>query len=145
MNKDEVQFLLAEAVVKGYITGNADTYYRNGITFSMKRWGVSDANITTYLAQASISLPADNAGKLAKIAEQRWIACFSVASESYLNLRRTRLPGIFNNGFLVNYTFPSRYRYPGNELGQNKNAYDLGVATLVPAVDDEYSKMWLLQ
>ena len=145
MNKDEVQFLLAEAVVKGYISGNADTYYRKGITYSMKRWGVKDADITTYLAQTGIALPADNPGKLAKIAEQKWIALFSVASEAYLDLRRTKLPDIFKNGNLSTYTFPLRYRYPGNELGQNKNAYDKGVATLSPAVDDEFSKIWLLQ
>ncbi len=30
-------------------------------------------------------------------------------------------------------------------VGQNKDAYDKGVATLVPAVDDEFSKIWLLQ
>lgn len=145
MNADEVQFNLAEAVVKGYITGNADTYYRNGITLSMKRWGVSDANIATYLAQASITLPADNAGKLNKIATQKWLALFLVSTETYLDLRRTQLPNIFSNGNLVNYVFPSRFRYPGNELGQNKDAYDAGVATLSPAVDNEYSKMWLLQ
>jgi hypothetical protein len=145
MNADEVQFNLAEAVVKGYITGNADTYYRNGITYSMKRWGISDADIATYLAQASIALPADNAGKLDKIATQKWLALFLVSTESYIELRRTRLPDIFNNGNLKNYVFPSRFRYPGNELGQNKNAYDAGVATLAPAVDDEYSKMWILQ
>lgn len=145
MNKDEVQFILAEAAAKGFITGNADSYYKAGIRHSMKRWGVSDADITTYLAQSAIALPGDTPGKLLKIAEQKWIALFSVASEAYLDLRRTRLPNIFSNGLLSTYTFPNRYRYPGNELGQNKNAYDQGVATLVPAVDDEYSKMWLLQ
>jgi hypothetical protein len=145
MNADEVQFNLAEAVVKGLITGNADTYYRNGITLSMKRWGVSDADIATYLAQASITLPADNPGKLEKIATQKWLALFLISTETYLDLRRTRLPNIFSNGNLVNYTFPSRFRYPGNELGQNKDAYDAGVATLSPAVDDEFSKMWILQ
>ena len=145
MNKDEVQFILAEAAVKGYITGNADTYYKAGITFSMQRWGVADADIETYLAQSSIALPADAPGKLAKIAEQKWIALFSVASEAYLDLRRTKLPNIFNNGLLSTYTFPIRYRYPGNELGQNVTAYNQGVANLVPAVDDEFSKIWLLQ
>ncbi len=145
MNKDELQFDLAEAAVKGYVTGNADTYYRAGIRFSMKRWGVSDAAITAYLAQTSIALPADNAGKLAKIATEKWVALFSVASEAYLDLRRTKLPNIFNNGNLATNPFPYRYRYPGNELGQNKAAYDKGVATLAPAVDDEFSKMWLLQ
>lgn len=145
MNKDEVQFILAESAVKGYVTGNADTYYRAGITYSMKRWGVSDAAISAYLAQSGIALPGDTPGKLAKIAEQKWIALFTVASEAYLDLRRTKLPNIFSNGLLGNYTFPLRYRYPGNELGQNVAAYNKGVATLVPAVDDEFSKMWLLQ
>ena len=145
MNADEVQFILAEAAVKGLISGNADTYYRSGITLSMKRWGVKDADIATYLAQASIALPTDQAGKLDKIATQKWLALFTVTTETYLDMRRTQLPNIFSNGNLKNYTFPSRFRYPGNELGQNKDAYDAGVKTLAPAVDDEFSKMWLLQ
>jgi len=145
MNSDEVQFILAEAVVKGLISGDADTYYRAGITQSMKRWGVKDADITTYLAQSAIALPSDKAGKLEKIATQKWLALFTVSSEAYLDLRRTKLPDIFNNGYLKNYQFPVRFRYPGDELGQNKDAYDAGVATLLPAVDDQYSKMWLLQ
>jgi hypothetical protein len=145
MNKDELQFILAEATVKGYITGNPDTYYRTGIRYSMERWGLNETAITDYLAQPVIALPGDNAGNLAKIAEQKWIALWSVAVESYLDLRRTQLPDIFQNGNLSTYEFPLRFRYPGNESGQNRDAYDMGVATLSPAVDDQYSKMWLLQ
>jgi hypothetical protein len=145
MNKDEIQFLLAEAAVKGYINGNADSYYRTGIRYSMERWGVSETDIADYLAQSAIALPGNDAGDLAKIAEQKWIALFSIAVESYLELRRTQLPDIFENGYLGTYEFPIRFRYPGNELGQNREAYDMGVATLSPAVDDEFSKIWLLQ
>ncbi len=145
LNKSEVHFNLAEAVVNGWITGDANTHYEAGIRASMKRWGVADADITTYLAQSSVILPGDNPGKLAKIAEQKWISNFSLASEAYLDLRRTQLPDIFDNGNLATNPFPFRYRYPGNELGQNKDAYDQGVATLSPAVDDEFSKIWLLQ
>lgn len=151
MNKDEIQFDLAEAAVKGLISGNADTYYRAGITYSMQRWGLSATAISNYLAQASIALPADNNGKLIKIAEQKWIALFSVASENYLELRRNQTvfasmtPNFFNNGQLATFKFPQRYRYPTAELGQNVGAYNKGIATLSPAVDDEFSKMWLLQ
>ena len=145
MNSDEVQFILAEAAAKGMITGDADAYYSKGITYSMQRWGISDADISTYLAQPSIILPPDEAGKLAKIADQKWLALFLVTTETYLDIRRTQLPYIFKNGNLSTFEFPLRYRYPGNELGQNKDAYDAGVADLVPAVDDEHSKMWLLQ
>jgi len=145
MNSDEVQFILAEAAAKGMISGSADTYYRNGIRFSMKRWGISDADIDTYLAQPAIALPGDQAGQLAKIADQKWLGLFFVSAEAYLDLRRTKLPDIFNNGLLGSYQFPLRYRYPGNELGQNVDAYSAGVETLSPAMDDQYSKMWLLQ
>jgi hypothetical protein len=145
MDKEEVQFILAEAAVKGYVTGNADTYYRTGIQYSMERWGVDQADIDTYLAQASIELPVDDAGKLEMIATQKWIALFTNATETYLELRRTKLPDIFNNGNLSTYEFPIRFRYPSNEPGQNKDAYDQGVTGLSPAVDDQYSKIWLLQ
>ncbi|MBS1609347.1 MAG: SusD/RagB family nutrient-binding outer membrane lipoprotein [Bacteroidetes bacterium] len=145
MNSDEVQFILAEAASKGLISGDADTYYRQGITLSMERWGVDDAKITTYLSQPSIALPGNDAGDLAKIADQKWLALFMLAEETYLDIRRTQLPDIFNNGLLTTYPFPLRLRYPGKELGQNADAYNAGVATLVPAVDDQFSKMWLLQ
>lgn len=145
MNSDEIQFILAEAAAKGMIAGGADGYYRKGITNSLKRWGVADGDITTYLGQPSIALPGDQAGQLVKIADQKWLGLFLVSAEAYLDLRRTKLPNIFGNGNLSGYAFPLRYRYPGNELGQNKNAYDAGVATLSPAVDDQYAKMWLLQ
>ena len=145
LDKAELEFLLAEAAVKGYITGAPDTYYRKGITFSMLRWGISQTDIDSYLAQPAVALPGDNQGNLTQIATQKWIALFSNATETYLELRRTLLPDIFNNGNLSTYEFPVRFRYPGNESGQNREAYDLGVATLVPAVDDQYSKIWLLQ
>lgn len=145
MNGDEVQFILAEAAVKGMVPGDADAYYREGIRQSMLRWGIDAADIAAYLAQPAIALPVDNAGKLAKIADQKWLALFLVSTETYLDIRRTQLPNIFHNGNLGNLDFPLRYRYPGAELGQNKNAYDAGVGTLSPATDDEFSKMWLLQ
>jgi hypothetical protein len=145
LNADEVQFILAEAVVKGLVSGDADEYYRKGITYSMQRWGIADADITTYLAQSEIALPGDNDGNLVKIAEQKWFALFLNAVEAYLDMRRTMLPAIQHNGLLSTDAFPLRLRYPGEELGQNKDAYDAGVGTLTPTVDDEFSKMWLLQ
>jgi hypothetical protein len=145
MNSDETQFTLAEAAAKGLISGSADAYYQKGITNSLLRWGVPQADIATYLAQPTIKLPADKTGQLAKIADQKWIALFLVSSEGYLDLRRTMLPNIFKNGRLSSYDFPLRYRYPGNELGQNRTAYDLGVGTLSPQSDVEGAKMWLLQ
>ena len=137
--------LLTPTQRKGMIQGNSDEYYRKGITYSIERWGIDETTTNDYLAQAQIALPADTPGKLAKIADQKWLALFLVTAETYLDLRRTQLPNIFDNGNLSTYEFPLRYRYPGNELGLNKDAYEAGVGGLQPAVDDEMSKMWLLQ
>lgn len=145
MNSDEVQFILAEAAVKGYITGDAATYYREGISLNMERWGVDGSDITTYLAQSAITLPGNHDGNLVKIADQKWLALFTIATETYLDIRRTQLPNIFSNGLLTTYPFPLRFIYPGAELGQNVDAYNAGVATLSPSVDNQFSKMWLLQ
>jgi len=145
MNADEVQFIIAEAAVKGLVTADANAYYRKGITLSLQRWGVDAGHIATYLSQGSITLPGTSAGKLASIADQKWLALFTVATESYLSLRRTQLPDIFNNGLLNGNKFPLRFLYPAAESGQNRDAYDAGVLGLSPAVDDQFSKMWLLQ
>lgn len=145
MNSDEVQFILAEAAVKGLVSGDADAYYREGISLSMERWAIPNNLVSTYLAQSAIALPGDDAGNLAKIADQKWLALFTVSAETYLDIRRTQLPNIFNNGLLTTYPFPLRFIYPGAELGQNVDAYNAGVATLSPAVDNQFSKMWLLQ
>ncbi len=145
MNSDEVQFILGEAAVKGYISGNADGYYRKGIFLSMDRWGIDGSDISAYLAQPAITLPGGHDANLAKIADQKWLALFTVATETYLDIRRTQLPNIFSNGLLTTYPFPLRFIYPGAELGQNVDAYNAGVATLSPAVDNQFSKMWLLQ
>ena len=145
MNADEVQLILAEAASKGLISGSTDTYYRNGISLSLQRWGVADEEISTYLGQDTLTLTGDMHQDLVKIADQKWLALFTVAAETYLDIRRTQLPNIFDNGLLSTYPFPLRFMYPSAELGQNKNAYDAGVATLSPAVDNQFSKMWLLQ
>lgn len=145
MNADEVQFNLAEAAAKGLISGNVNTYYTAGITAALQRWGVSDAAITAYLAQDKVKLPTDKAGQLQKIATQKWLGLFCNAPEAYFDVRRTGLPNIFSNGYLSNYQFPVRLRYPSNELGQNLDAYNLGISTLTPAEDTQFAKMWLLQ
>ncbi len=145
MNADEVEFILAEASAKGLIAGDANAHYKKAVTLAMQRWGVSDGDISNYLAQGSVSLSGSTQDKLATIANQKWLALFTVATEAYFDIRRTQLPNIFNNGLLNGRKFPLRFLYPSAESGQNRDAYDQGVQGLSPAVDDQYSKMWLLQ
>jgi hypothetical protein len=147
MQSDEVQFLLAEAAVKNYIPeAGAETYYKNGVTLALSRWGVTIPG--TYFNNINAKFPAtgtDNQ-KLAKIALQKWLGLFMMGVEAYSDFRRTRLPAIELNGELINglHPFPLRFRYPQTEMSNNAENYQIAIGRL-DLGDTEFSKMWLLQ
>ncbi|MDO9039399.1 MAG: SusD/RagB family nutrient-binding outer membrane lipoprotein [Lutibacter sp.] len=138
MSYPQLQFLMAEAVTKGYISGNANTYYLNGITASLQFNGVSGSVITSFLAERALSTTQTQA--LEQIATQNWIALFSQGVESWNEWRRTRYPlltpavdGAFNQ-------IPYRYNYPTTESSINKANYDAAVAS--QGADLLTTKIW---
>ncbi len=147
LQSDEVQFLLAEAAVKGYIpAANAETYYKNGVTLASSRWGVTITG--TYFNNSSAKFPANGTEnqKLAKIALQKWLGHFLMGIEAYADHRRTRLPAFETNGELINglHPFPLRFRYPETEMANNATNYQTAIGKLDKG-DTEFSKMWLIQ
>jgi len=143
---DEVQFLLAEAAVKGYISGSAENYYKAGVTMALKRWG--ETIPANYFSSKAAAFPVNGTTnqKLAKIALQKWLGLFMMGVESYVDFRRTRLPAMEANGELPMSAvkFPLRYRYPETEMSNNNINYKAAVAKLDKG-DTESSKMWLMQ
>jgi len=146
LQSDEVQFLLAEASVMGYITGNAETYYKNGVTLALSRWGLTIPG--NYFSNAKAAFPTNGSTnqKLAKIALQKWLGNFLMGVEAYADHRRTRLPAFESNGELISglYAFPLRFRYPQTEMSNNAANYQAAIAKLDKG-DTEYSKIWLIQ
>jgi hypothetical protein len=146
LQADEVQFLLAEAAVKGYITGSAENYYKAGVTLALKRWG--ETIPATYFNTKAAAFPATGTTnqKLAKIALQKWLGLFMMGVESYADFRRTRLPAMEKNGDLPksNVIFPLRFIYPETEKNNNNINYLAAIAKLNNG-DSQSSKMWLLQ
>jgi len=147
MQADEVQFLLAEAAVKGYISAaNAPAYYTTGVQLALGRWGQSVPSGYFNNARAQFPTSGTNAQKLEKIAVQKWLGLFMIGVEAYSDYRRTRLPFIELNGELANGThkFPLRFRYPQTEMNDNAQQYQAAIAKL-DLGDTEFSHMWLLQ
>lgn len=147
LQSDEVQFLLAEAAVKGYIpAAGAENYYKNGVIQATGRWGVTIPS--TYFDNKSAKFPATGTSdqKLAKIALQKWLGHFLMGVEAYADHRRTRLPAIELNGELINglHAFPLRFRYPETEMSNNATNYQSAIGKLDKG-DTEFSKMWLIQ
>jgi hypothetical protein len=96
----EYSFIKAEAAERGWIPGGAVAarqYYEEGITASMQDWGVSAANIATYLAQPRIQYVGTGASSNAGIAQiilQKWIAQFTAGFEAWSEWRRTNCPSL---------------------------------------------------
>lgn len=154
MNYAELLFILAEAREKGMITtGNAETYYKDGITANFDYWksvvpvqyGLNLDMPAGYLTQAGVEYTGTQAQKLEKIALQKWIALYFNGMESWFDWRRTGMPvitpGVSN---LNNNMVPVRFIYPLSEQSLNGNNRAKAV-TAQGGTDDINTKMWLLK
>ncbi|TCN56451.1 SusD/RagB family nutrient-binding outer membrane lipoprotein [Flavobacterium circumlabens] len=89
----ETSFLLADAANRGWAVGPTATHYNNGITASMKYWGVADANVAAYLAQPNVAFTtAIGSNAKERIAYQMWIAYYNRGFEAWTAYRRLDFP-----------------------------------------------------
>lgn len=134
MDYAEVQFILAEAALKGWIPGGeaaAKTYYETAVTASVEKWAergqfsevpvvVSNEDINNLLASelASWDLATN---KYELIGNQKYLALFWVGMEAYHEYRRTGYPELtIGNGTVFNdYVLPTRFAYPTTTLATN--------------------------
>ena len=142
MEASEVSFCLAEAAQRGWITGNASTYYEAGIAQNMDRWNISGADISTYLD--ANPLPTDNNNALVTILTEKWKSLFTQGHQSWFNYRRTGVPAVVGiDPAYVALPFPSRWRYPTYEVDNNTENVDEAVARL--GEDTQTAKIWLIK
>lgn len=138
MHYSELQFLMAEAAQKGYITGDPASYYEAGIIGNMNYLGVFE--VADYLAKEDVALTTN---ELERIATQKWLSLFMVGAEAWFDFRRTGLPVLVPGPNAVLNELPSRIQYPSSEQVLNKASYDAVIASQGP--DENTTKMWLLK
>lgn len=143
----EQQFILAEGVVRGWISGSANDYYQKGIRASMQFYTIDETTINAYLAQATVQLNT-NANPLANIITQKYIASFMNSGwQPFFEQRRTGFP-VFDTtgaGVLNNKRIPKRWMYPESELRLNQQNVSGAIARQYPEGDDINGVMWLLK
>ncbi len=127
MTYAELQFLLAEAAQKGFISGDVPDFYNAGITASHAYFGTSVP--AGYLTSSGVALAGAN--DVEKIMTQKWISNFLNGYEAWLDIRRTGYPKLsLPKDNLNNDQFPVRFRYPSSEQAANKKNYDAAVSEL---------------
>lgn len=142
----ELQFTLAEAVLKGWMTGSVDTYYKNGIQASMEFYKIAPADIVTYKAQPAVQLLPGH--ELESILKQKHIAFFLNSGwQPFYEQRRNGLPifDVSGNGMLNDKKIPKRWMYPEGELNLNQQNVTAAIARQYPQGDDVNGVMWLLK
>ena len=153
LNYAEVQFILAEAALKGWISGNDSVYYNKGVLAYMQMWlptTFTEAALTSggttgggFLEDADISylpyLTFDE--KMELILLQKYYALLWCDMQQWIEYRRTghpdlpKGPGLQNGGVM-----PARINYPVEVQSTNPTYYREAVASQGP--DNIATQVW---
>jgi hypothetical protein len=137
MQYAEVQFALAEAAQRGYITGSAQQYYESGITATFEYYGLEVP--VDYFAREAVAL--NGTDNITKIMTQKWLSLINVGHEAWFNIRRTGIPKIVAGPDAANDgRYPVRYLYPESEQATNASNYQEAVNRI--GGDNINSKGW---
>jgi len=110
LDAGEVNFLLAEAVERGFISGNAEEFYNAAISASMDYWGVTGT--ADYLAQAGVSYATAGDTWQQKIGNQKWLAMYNRGFDAWTDWRRLDFPTLVKPDAQGVPEIPKRLIYP---------------------------------
>lgn len=159
----QTNLLLAEAAYRGWINGDAKTFYEAGVRCAMKQFNtypsanakalcgkyLTDDAINAYLA----ANPFKEAEALKQINTQYWITCFCDEYESYANWRRSGYPELqemcskhdnFNSLGNWGPGIVRRMPYPSDELQINTENYKEALQRLGLQTEDDFNdtRVW---
>ena len=151
MSTGESHLMVAEAIVKGLSSGDAQAHYQNGIRDLMTLWGVDEGSIATFLASEDMALlngtPEEN---LEKISIQRWLGNFTNGFEAWAIVRDSGYPSslyqgvsdpdLYALGTTLNGAYPQRMRY-GNSV-YSTNGTNVEAANSSQGPDIQGTKLW---
>ncbi|GGK26267.1 hypothetical protein GCM10007962_20710 [Yeosuana aromativorans] len=123
LSYDEVEFLLAEAVERGFITGSAESHYNAAITASIEYWGGSQVDATAYLAQPSVAYATAGSTWKEVIGNQKYIALYGRGFEAWSSWRMLDYPNTFTKPAVSEESVPRRYLYGNNDKDLNPDNY----------------------
>lgn len=137
----EIEFLLAEAALRGWGPGDAKTHYENGVKASMELetlypggMSISPTAINDYLT-ANPYTGGTTDQQMQQIHTQFWVSLFMNNIEVYANWRRTGYPVLVPVNYPGNATggtISRRLPYPQSEASLNTDNYKAAVAAQGP-------------
>ncbi len=165
----EMCLTIAEAINRGWVTGNADDWYQKGIKAMFGFYGIVDGtnnvsflkatllgdyvnytvnfSFDNYFNQPAVKYAGNNSTGLNQILIQKYLSLARNSGlEGYYQWRRTGVPafltgpGIGNSGVI-----PLRYQYPASELSTNAANLKEALDRQFGGKDDINGVLWLLK
>lgn len=165
----ELMFTIAEGIGRGWVAGDAASYYQKGIQASWSFYGLTEGantvyfsadggykNVNTYTvnvsfadyyAQPAVSYAGNNDAGLTQILTQKYLAfAQNSGMEAFYNQRRTGVPTFQVGPGTGNSTrIPLRWQYPATERSYNAANNKAALDAQYGGQDDINAKMWILQ
>lgn len=170
----ELCFNIAEAINRGWISGDAEDWYKKGMQASINFYGIKEgANTFYYLKpggkvseggdyisyavsfifndyynQPSVKYAGNTATGLQQILNQKYLAFFQNSGyEAYYNYRRTGFPAFAQGGPGTGNSgrIPKRFQYPGTERTTNGTNLTEALQRQFGGQDDINSDMWIIK
>ena len=164
----EVCYDIAEAINRGWISGDAESWYVKGTEAMFAFYGIGDGsntvvfrnttgtgdvtynvqfNFMAYFNQALVKYKGNNSDGLAQILTEKYLAYARNSDlQAYYQWRRTGVP-VFNAGTGTGNggKIPLRYQYPSNEITANGTNLTAALQIQYGGNDDINSQMWLIK
>jgi hypothetical protein len=140
----ELQFILAEAASRNWISGSVEEYYKNGIRASFDFYKLD--GVEEYLSNPGV--PLDPSNQIKSISEQKHIAMFmNTGWQIFYEQRRTGFPefDVSGGGVLNGGRIPKRWMYPDNEATNNPQNLQEAISRQYPEGDNVNGEMWLIK
>lgn len=130
LSYSEVEFLLAEAVERGFaVGGTAVDHYDAAVTASIVEWGGTQAEATAYLAQPTVNYATAAGTFKEKIGNQKWVALYNQPTQAWKEWRRLDAPALVKPAAAIS-EIPLRLPYPTTEANLNNANYKAAASAI---------------
>lgn len=170
----EMCFNIAEAINRGWISGDAEDWYKKGIQSSLAFYGIKEGvndfyylkaggkvtesgdyinykvtfQFNDYYNQPSVKYAGNTAAGLEQVLKQKYLAFFMHSGyEAYYNYRRTAVPSFAKGGPGTGNSglIPKRFQYPGTERTTNGQNLNQALQRQYNGNDDINADMWVIK
>jgi len=130
MDYPEVEFLIAEAIERGLISGDAENHYNNAIAASIEYWTHGEGDADAYIDQDKVAYTTSGANWKEVIGNQKYLALYGRGFEAWSTWRMLDYPNTFTKPPISELPVPRRYYYPNNEPQLNETNYEAASAAM---------------